>query len=94
MRYKKFEKDYKVLRLMELTEQYHELEWCLHGHIGIILEGVFKVEFENHIEVFNKGDIVFISGGEQHKHKASVPSGKMTMLSFDLFATKGTIYSQ
>ncbi|MBE6021956.1 MAG: cupin domain-containing protein [Cellulosilyticum sp.] len=85
MRYKKFERDGKVLRLMELTDQYKELEWCTHGHIGVILEGEFHVEFENHREHFKEGDIVFISGGVEHKHKAMVPSGKkMKMLSFEL----------
>lgn len=85
MRYKRYEKDSKVIRMIELTDSYCELEWCMNGHIGIIVEGKFRVEFEKHVEDFNVGDIVFIPGGEQHKHKASVPSGKrMRMLSFEL----------
>ncbi len=85
MRYKIFEKDNKVLRLMELTESYRELEWCRSGHIGIIMEGTFRVAFEDHIEDYKVGDIVFIPGGEAHKHKASVPSGKiMRMVSFEI----------
>lgn len=85
MRYKKYEKNYKVLRLIELTRSYCDLEWCTHGHIGIIIEGDFKVEFQDHIEEFKEGDIVFIPGGEEHKHKASVNhTEKMKMLSFEI----------
>lgn len=85
IRYKKFERDHKVLRLMELTDEYQELDWCMNGHIGVVYEGEFQVTFEEHTEWFKAGDIVFIPGGKQHKHKASVPEGKrLVMLSFEL----------
>ncbi len=85
MKYKKYEKGNKILRLIELTKDYCDLDWCEHGHIGVILEGNFRVEFQDHIEEFQQGDIVFIPQGEEHKHKASVINGEsMMMLSFEI----------
>ncbi len=85
MRYKKFEKDNKILRLIELTKDYEELDWCHHGHIGVIIEGIFRVTFEDHMEEFKQGDVVWVSAGEGDKHKASVPDEKpMLMLSFEM----------
>lgn len=85
IRYKKVEKEGKILRLMELTPEYVENEWCMHGHIAVILCGMFKVEFKTHTEIFHQGDVVWIPGGETHQHKASVDSGeRMQMLSFEL----------
>jgi hypothetical protein len=39
IRYKTFEKDEKIIRLMELTDVYCDLDWCQHGHISYIISG-------------------------------------------------------
>jgi mannose-6-phosphate isomerase-like protein (cupin superfamily) len=85
IRFKIFEKEGKILRLMELSDTYCDSEWCTHGHISYIIDGQFNVKFESHTENFAKGDTVFIPAGEEHKHIASVPKGKhLIMLSFEI----------
>jgi ethanolamine utilization protein EutQ (cupin superfamily) len=83
IRYKCFEKEGKKIRLMELYDTYSDTDWCINGHISYILEGRFTVKFENHTEMFNTGDLVFIQDGT--KHIAMVEKGNhLKMISFEL----------
>jgi len=60
----------KRIRLLELTDEFSECDWCLRGHIGYVLEGRMEVDFSGQVVVFGPGDGVFIPAGEQHKHRA------------------------
>lgn len=85
IRYKAYEKNGKTIRLMELSDQFADSDWCRHGHVAYIIDGRFQVRFEDHTEHFVKGDTVFIPAGAEHKHVACVPKGeRLTMLSFEL----------
>ena len=48
MRYKKIEKEGRVLRLIELTSEYEEKEWCLHEHKASVVnqEKIQMISFE------------------------------------------------
>jgi hypothetical protein len=83
IRYKCFEREKQTIRLIELSDAYCDKDWCMHGHVSYILEGNFTVKFENHTEMFNTGDTVFIQEGT--KHIAMVEKGyHLKMISFEL----------
>ena len=71
LRYKAFVHDNQQLRIVEFSEGFIELDWCVHGHAGTVLDGSFGLDFNGKIERFNKGDFIFIPGGEADKHKGS-----------------------
>ena len=72
VRSKAYEQDTKRLRLVEFSKEFVELDWCVNGHIGLILEGQMEIDFDGKVLVVNPGDGVFIPPGEEHKHKARV----------------------
>ncbi len=83
IRYKLFQKDGRIIRLMELSDKYSDIDWCMNGHAAYILDGKFTVKFENHTEIFNAGDTVFIPAGT--KHIAMVEKAcYLKMISFEL----------
>ncbi len=57
------------LRLVEYRPEM-EPHWCARGHVGMILEGRFEIEFDAGTSVFEPGDGVCIPDGEQHRHRA------------------------
>lgn len=70
----------KRLRLLELTPEFTECDWCLKGHVGYVLEGHMEVDFSGETITFGPGDGVFIPAGEQHKHKAKALTATVTLL--------------
>ena len=48
--------------------------WCSVGHVGLILEGHFEIEFDSGTQVFEAGDGVVIPQGKTHRHRARVVS--------------------
>ena len=72
VRFKAYEQDGKKLRLVEFSKGFVEPDWCMKGHIGYILEGKMKIDFDGKTVVFSTGDGVFIPAGEKHKHKGTV----------------------
>lgn len=77
VRFKAYEQGNKRLRLVEFSKDFVELDWCLNGHIGLILEGQMEIDFDGNVILFNPGDGVFIPPGEEHKHKARVLTDKV-----------------
>ena len=63
------------LRLVEFTDLFQESDWCRKLHIGYVLEGELILDFDGRMERFHPGDGFFLPGGEDHRHKAIVPSG-------------------
>jgi ethanolamine utilization protein EutQ (cupin superfamily) len=61
----------KCLRLVEYSDRM-KAHWCSKGHMGLILEGRFEIEFADGKRIFEAGDGVFIPGGEEHRHRARV----------------------
>ena len=77
VRFKARERGGKKLRLVEFSREFVELDWCLNGHIGLILEGQVEIDFDGKVIVFNPGDGVFIPPGQEHKHKGRVLTDKV-----------------
>lgn len=64
----------KKLRLVELTSEFVEHDWCVKGHIGYVLDGELEIIFPGRTERFTAGDGIIIIGGEYERHKAKVIS--------------------
>jgi len=82
-RHKMFEHAGKRLRLLELSREFVEAEWCRKGHIGVVLEGVLELDFNGRIERFDPGDGLFILAGETGKHKARSISERVALFLVD-----------
>jgi quercetin dioxygenase-like cupin family protein len=79
-RSKVFQQGSRVLRLVEFTSEFVEEAWCKKGHMGYVLQGEMDLQFDRETVHFSAGDGLFIPGGEKSRHKASVPSGRVTLI--------------
>ncbi len=77
LRFKAREQGGKKLRLVEFTREFVELDWCMNGHIGLILEGQIEIDFDGKVIMFNPGDGMFIPPGQEHKHKGRILTDKI-----------------
>ena len=69
----------RVLRLVEYTEEMAP-HWCEKGHVGLILEGRFQIDFPEETHIFEPGDGVFIPSGYEHRHRARALGGTVRAL--------------
>jgi len=83
LRFKRYERDGRRLRLAEFTKEFVEADWCVKGHIGYVLEGVIEVDFHEKEEVFVAGDGLFIPPGSTHGHKARAITDSVTLVLVD-----------
>jgi quercetin dioxygenase-like cupin family protein len=79
LRFKAVSEEGRRVRLVEYTADM-EPHWCDNGHMGLVLEGTFEIEFPGETLVFESGDGVFIPSGNEHRHKARVLSGQVRAL--------------
>lgn len=69
-RFKVFRDGAKQLRLLELTAEFVEPEWCDKGHIGIVLSGELEIYFHGRIVKYPEGSGIVIPAGATNAHKA------------------------
>ena len=75
--------EYKI-RIVEFTDEFVEEDWCKKGHVGLVLEGSMKIEFENETLLFEKGDGIYIDSSGSDKHKAIIEEGgRVKLVLFD-----------
>jgi len=79
VRVKAYKEGNRQLRMVEFAEGFVEQDWCIRGHIGFVLEGTGRLQFQDSEITLSKGDGIFIPPGEQHKHKLIVLS-KVTVV--------------
>lgn len=70
-RFKAFREGSKQLRLLELTSEFEESEWCEKGHVGIVLKGQLEIDFRGRVVRYPEGSGLFIPSGASSAHKAS-----------------------
>ena len=71
------------IRLVELSDEYAEEEWCAKEHLGYILKGRISIIFSNGKSItFNEGNGIFITKGEENKHKGRIAKGEMVLMIF------------
>ena len=74
MRFKAAELGHRKLRLLELSREFVEEDWCSKGHVGYVLEGEIEIDFDGTTLRARAGDGILIPPGAQSKHKATVVS--------------------
>lgn len=85
LRYKAFKNDIQQIRLVEFSEGFEEKDWCLRGHAGYVLEGSCLIDFNGTKELFEKGNVIFISKGDEDKHKLIInKGGRVLLLLFEI----------
>jgi len=79
-RYKEYIQDGQKIRLVEFSEGFVEEDWCTKGHIGYVLEGAMKIDFNGEIANYSKGDALWIEEGDKDKHKVLIGRGERVHL--------------
>ncbi len=69
-RFKSFQAGTKQIRLLELSSEFVEPDWCENGHVGLVLEGTLEVNFNDHAIIYPQWSGIFISPGATCAHKA------------------------
>ncbi len=70
VRFKVFHDVCRQLRILELSPEFEEAEWCEKGHVGYVLSGELEVDFGGNIVRFPEGSALLIPAGRSHAHKA------------------------
>lgn len=70
------------IRLVELTDEYAEEDWCVKEHLGYVLEGRISIVFPDKTVVFNQGDGIFIPKGEANRHKGRIARDEKVLMIF------------
>lgn len=69
-RFKVFRDGKRQVRLLELTSEFVETEWCEKEHAGFVVEGELEIDFSGRLVRFPQGSALVIPPGAQHAHKA------------------------
>jgi hypothetical protein len=69
-RFKAFHKGAKQLRLLELTSEFVEPDWCEKGHVGFVFQGELEIDFRGHLVRYPEGSGIVIPSGPTSGHKA------------------------
>ena len=70
----------RKLRLLRFSDSFVENEWCNKGHVGFVLKGEMKVDFNGNMKSYREGDGLWIDEGEKSKHKVVMERGKQIEL--------------
>ena len=75
-----FSKDNKVIRLLKIGHTFIEANWCTKGHVGYVLCGKMKIDFNGRILEYIQGDGLWIEQGENSKHRVTIDKGEEVQL--------------
>ena len=71
----------KQVRILELTKDFIEQEWCEKNHILYVLAGELELTFsQGDTERFTEGDLAVINSGDKHKPRALSPVVRLLLL--------------
>jgi hypothetical protein len=60
----------RQVRLLELTSEFVEPDWCEKGHVGVVLSGELEIDFRGKLVFYPAGSVIFIPSGTASGHKA------------------------
>lgn len=80
MRQKIFVVGKNRIRLLKLDADFTEQRWCTKGHTGYVMSGDVIIEFEDSKIEIKSGNGLYISGGDDSRHKAKAANGKPATL--------------
>ena len=69
-RFKVFRDGSRQVRLLELSPEFVESQWCDKGHVGFVQAGELDIDFSGHVVRFPQGSALLIPAGAAHAHKA------------------------
>lgn len=69
-RFKVFRDGGRQVRLLELSDEFVEPQWCDKGHVGFVVSGELEIDFSGHVVHFPEGSALLIPAGASHAHKA------------------------
>lgn len=69
-RFKVFRDGCRQVRLLELSDEFVEPQWCDKGHVGFVVSGELEVDFSGQVIRFPEGSALLIPAGVSHAHKA------------------------
>jgi quercetin dioxygenase-like cupin family protein len=69
-RFKVYRDGSRQVRLVELTSEFVEPDWCEKGHTGLVLEGELEIDFQGRLVRYPEGAVLIIPAGESSGHKA------------------------
>jgi quercetin dioxygenase-like cupin family protein len=69
-RFKAYRDGPRQVRLLELTPEFEEPQWCEKGHVGFVVAGELDINFHGRVVRFPQGSALMIPPGPQHGHKA------------------------
>lgn len=79
-RQKAYVEENQRIRLVELSDEYAEDDWCEKEHLGYVLEGRISIIFNGKSTTFKKGDGIFIPKGEGNRHKGRIARGEKVLM--------------
>lgn len=62
----------RQIRLVEFDAGSGPEHWCQSGHIGYVLKGSLRIDFNGQLIDFGPGDGLFIPAGAENQHRAVV----------------------
>ncbi len=72
------------LRLLRFSDGFFEANWCTKDHVGFVLEGEMKINFNGQIKHYKKGDGLWIEAGETSRHKVIMEKeGSVQLILFE-----------
>jgi hypothetical protein len=83
MRHRCVTRGTKKLRLVEITAEFVEADWCRKGHTGMVLEGELELSLPGKIVRYAAGDGFFVLGGEDERHRAKAVTPRVRLLLVD-----------
>lgn len=82
-RFKVHKEGTRQLRLLEFGRDLNHPDWCVTGYIGYLLEGELEIEFDDETITYKAGDGIWISAGENHRHRPQTVSKKVLIVFFE-----------
>ena len=79
-RHKVFRQGDKQIRLVELTKDFVEPEWCVKDHSGYVIEGKLEIDFKGEKIQFATGDGISIPADRRNAHKARSLTAKVKLI--------------
>lgn len=78
-RFKAYRDGARQLRLLELTPEFTDKQWCERGHVGIVLQGELEIDFQGRVVNYPEGSGIFITAGAANAHKAKAVSSAVLL---------------
>ena len=79
-RSKNWADDERRIRILELTSDFVEPDWCTKDHLLYVISGDIEIVFADGRELFKTGDVALIALGNKHKARALTPTARLLLI--------------